>query len=286
MQWIPALNPTRIGRTGSGLPHKPKHLPGFPHRTSAGPLTASPTGVTLYPSNPLLDWANFDSANQRVRRTCEVIVKNGKHGTKTIFFALSLVALLIFPLVVEAQQKPAVKVLIAYHSVGGNTRSMAEAVQTGAQSVKGVDVLLRTVAEATIDEVLSADAIIVGSPVYNANVAPEVQTFINSWPFEGAPLKNRLGAAFVSAGGISAGEETTQLSILRSMLIYGMIVTGGPDWKQAFGASGIVSEKPFRSGKGAVDEQFLAKAEALGRRVAGLARDWNGIADASSGTDD
>ena len=151
---------------------------------------------------------------------------------------------------------------------------MAEAVRNGARSVNGVEVLLRTVADAANEDVLAADAVIVGSPVYNAAVAPEVQTFINSWPFRGMPLKNKLGAAFVSAGGISAGEETTQLSILRSMLIYGMIVVGGPDWTQAFGASAVVSEKPFGSEGQSVDRNFLAKAEALGRRVARLALDW------------
>ncbi|MCR9135174.1 MAG: flavodoxin family protein [Alphaproteobacteria bacterium] len=214
-------------------------------------------------------------------------MRHDQNGTKPILIALSLILALILPPPAEAERaKPVVSVLIAYHSVGGHTRSMAEAVQTGAQSVKGVDVILRSVADATNEEVLAADAIIIGSPVYNANVAPEVQMFINSWPFEGAPLKNRLGAAFVSAGGISAGEETTQLSILRSMLIYGMIVVGGPDWKQAFGASGIVSEKPFRSGKGTVNEQFLTKAEALGRRVAELALEWSRDADPSGGVDD
>ena len=150
---------------------------------------------------------------------------------------------------------------------------MAEAVRTGAQSVNEVKVSLRTVKTATKDDLLQADAIIVGSPVYNASVAPEVQKFINSWPFENMPLKNKLGAAFVSAGGISAGEEATQLSILRSMLIYGMIVAGGPDWQQAFGASAIVAEQPFHTGA-KVDDQFLQKGKALGSRVARLAREW------------
>lgn len=214
-------------------------------------------------------------------------MKDGKNATKFVLLAISVVTLLMVPLLAAAQQAdPTVKVLIAYHSVSGHTRSMAEAVQKGAQSIKGVDVVLRSVADATNDDVMTADAIIIGTPVYNANVAPEVQTFINSWPLRGTPLKNRLGAAFVSAGGISAGEEATQLSVLRSMLIYGMIVIGGPDWTQAFGASAVVSEQPFRTEDGKVDEQFLAKAEALGRRVATLARNWNGVAHAADETDE
>ena len=61
---------------------------------------------------------------------------------------------------------------------------MAEAVQSGAGSVDGVDAVLRTVGDATTEEVLAADAIIVGSPVYNATVAPEVQSFITAGRFE------------------------------------------------------------------------------------------------------
>ncbi len=197
----------------------------------------------------------------------------------TIGIALAALAVLPGGALGQGDAEPAM-VLIAYHSVEGHTRAMAEAVQKGAQSIEGVEVVLRPVDQATIADVLAADAVILGSPVYNANVAPAVQAFINTWPLRGAPLKNKLGAAFVSAGGISAGEETTQLSLLRSMLIFQMIVVGGPAWKQAFGASAVVSEGPFRSSDSRlVDPLFLAKAEALGRRVAGLAVGWKKVAE-------
>jgi NAD(P)H dehydrogenase (quinone) len=168
-------------------------------------------------------------------------------------------------------------VLVVYHSVGGHTRVMAEAVASGASSVSETNVKLVSVAEASIDDVLAADAIIVGSPVYNANVAPAVQEFINRWPFENAPLRDKIGAAFVSAGGMSAGEELTQLDILHSMLIFGMIVVGGPEWTQPFGASAVTDEPPFNSPSpdGPVASVFIKKAEALGKRVAELAAKVN-----------
>jgi NAD(P)H dehydrogenase (quinone) len=159
--------------------------------------------------------------------------------------------------------------LISYHSKTGNTALMADAVAKGARQIEGVTVILKTVDQTTASDLLNADAIIVGSPVYNANVAPEVQQFISGWPFEGQPLKDKIGAAFVTAGGISAGEEITQMNILQSMLIFGMIVVGGPDWKSPFGASAIVSEYPFNDSD-AIDPMFLLKAEKLGERVARL----------------
>ncbi|MGH7451956.1 MAG: flavodoxin family protein [bacterium] len=175
-----------------------------------------------------------------------------------------------------AYSQQSANVLIVYYSAQGHTQTMAEAVAKGARSVSDVNVKLLPVAEATTKDVLAADAIVVGSPVYNANVAPEVQKFINSWPFEGAPLQNKIGAAFVTAGGMSAGEELVQMNILHAMLVFGMIVVGGPNWQQPFGASGIVAENPFQTEKqfGKVEAQFLAKGEALGKRVAELARRW------------
>lgn len=186
-----------------------------------------------------------------------------------------LVALFVIVFAVapsDGQDRPSV--LVVYYSRTGHTRTMAEVVAEGARSVDQVDVLLRSVEQATIDDVLSADAIIVGSPVHNANVAPEIQTFMNHWPFEDAPLAGKIGAAFVTAGGISAGEELVQLGILHSMLIFGMIVVGGPEWSQPFGASAVTFERPFDSpDSSAIAPAFREKGYALGRRVAELTKD-------------
>jgi NAD(P)H dehydrogenase (quinone) len=143
-------------------------------------------------------------------------------------------------------------------------------------SVKKVNVKLLTVTEATTEDLLKSDAVIVGSPVHSANIAPEVMSFMNRWPFGGSPMRDKIGAAFVSGGGISAGEELAQLNILHSMMVFGMIVVGGEDWTSAFGASAITDEKPFdqmTKGKD-VAEEFLKKGEALGRRVAELTVRW------------
>jgi len=99
----------------------------------------------------------------------------------------------------DSHNRQNVNVLVVYYSVEGHTKTLAEAVAHGARSVNGVNVKLLPVDKATSNEVLAADAMIIGSPVYNANVAPPVQTFINNWPFDGAPLRDKIGAAFVTA---------------------------------------------------------------------------------------
>jgi NAD(P)H dehydrogenase (quinone) len=165
-------------------------------------------------------------------------------------------------------QANAQKVLVAYYSQSGHTKVMAEAVARGVDQISGIEYILKPIHEISEGEVLGADAIILGSPVYNANVAPAVQEFINSWPFEGRPMMDKIGAAFTTGGAFSIGEELVMLSILRSMLVHGMIVTGGEVTEAAFGASAITGEGLF-AGK-PVDEVFLLKAEGLGRRVGEL----------------
>ena len=161
-------------------------------------------------------------------------------------------------------------ILITYYSKTANTQSLAEEVAKGAQCIPGVQVVLKSINETTTKDLLDADAIIIGSPVYNANLAPEMVKFMSEWPFEGNPLKDKIGAAFVTAGGMSAGEELAQVNILHTMLIFGMIVVGGDEWTSAFGASAITNESIFKTEK--LDKMFLQKGFSLGQRVAMIAK--------------
>ncbi|MCC5941832.1 MAG: NAD(P)H-dependent oxidoreductase [Balneolaceae bacterium] len=191
---------------------------------------------------------------------------------KTIKY-VCIFLILFFSAKVYAQEK----ILIVYHSETGHTEQMANAVAEGASGVDGVVVILKSVDKVDSSDLMDATAIIVGSPVHNANVSPEISAFIASWPFEGEPLKDKIGAAFVTAGGISAGEEIVQMNILQSMLVFGMIVVGGPDWTQPFGASAITGEKPFQlNGVNEVDSRFLEKGRALGERVARISKKIQG----------
>lgn len=178
-----------------------------------------------------------------------------------------LLLLLFFVRQENAFSQKSSNILIAYYSDSGNTEALAQSIAKGAQQVAGVEVLILSVDQVKSSQVLSADAIILGSPVYNANIAPAVQEFINSWPFEGRPLKDKIGAVFSTGGGMSIGEELVMLNLMHSMLIHGMILVGGDTVESAFGASAITGEGPFDL-KGELDPIFLEKGEALGKRVA------------------
>ena len=84
----------------------------------------------------------------------------------------------------EGDKELSVKVLVAYHSLTGNTEKMAEGVVEGAKSVPGTVVELQRVGDITAEQMFGSDAIVVGSPVYWANMAGEVKTFFDNWQFK------------------------------------------------------------------------------------------------------
>ncbi len=162
-----------------------------------------------------------------------------------------------------------VRVLVAYFSQTGHTETMARAVADGARSVPGATVVLKKIADVTDADLLGADAIVVGTPVYNGGVAAEVKRFIERWPF--GRLKDKVGAAFSTGGGLSAGQESALLDLIRSMLIFQFVIVGGDSWEAAFGASAVTEEGKPKDQQG-VDEAAKAKGRGLGTRVARVAQ--------------
>jgi NAD(P)H dehydrogenase (quinone) len=76
-------------------------------------------------------------------------------------------------------------------------------------------------------------------------------------------MKNKIGAAFAVGGQVSSGKEVTMLTILAAMLGNQMIVVSGGG---AFGASATTE-----GNSPGIDNNELAEAKALGRRVAEVA---------------
>ena len=75
-------------------------------------------------------------------------------------------------------------------------------------------------------------------------------------------LREYSGAGFATSGDSSGGKETTIVSIIQALLIYGMIIAGDP--LDATGHYGV-------SCTGAPDRQVCQNAAKLGKRVAQLA---------------
>jgi NAD(P)H dehydrogenase (quinone) len=167
---------------------------------------------------------------------------------------------------VSAADAPvSVTVLVAYHSATGHTEKMAKGVVEGAARIPGTRVLLKRVGDVAAGDLLSADAVVVGSPVYWSNMSGDVKKFFDDWQlkfgiFPDFKMRDKVGAAFATGGQVSSGKEVTMLTILAAMLGNQMIVVSGGG---AFGASATTEgDSP------GIDDKELASARELGVRVA------------------
>ena len=163
------------------------------------------------------------------------------------------------------------RVLIAYHSVTGNTEKMAQGVADGAKSVAGATADLKRVSDVTTEDLLSADAVIVGSPVYFGNVSGEVKTFLDNWflkfgVFREGKMRNKVGAAFVTGAAVSNGKETAMQAIHAALIMNQMVIVSAGGAFGAYGASATTG--PDSPG---IDDKKLEGARALGERVAEFA---------------
>ncbi len=89
------------------------------------------------------------------------------------------------------------KIVVVYLSTSGNTKVMAEAIAEGIAS-RNVSAVTMNFHEARIEEIKTADAIVIGSSTFYYKMLPPMEKFIES--LERANVKGKLGAAFGSYG--------------------------------------------------------------------------------------
>ena len=152
------------------------------------------------------------------------------------------------------------QVLVLYYSKGGNTKKLAEEVAKGVESAK-VKAVLKSTGEVTKEDFLESNGVIAGSPVYFGVMAWELKKIFDEFVGTRRKMENKVGAAFATGGHHTGGKETTIMSILQCMLIYGMIIVGDP--MSASGHYGVAC-------LGKPDENAVNDAFKLGARVAEL----------------
>ena len=180
-------------------------------------------------------------------------------------------------------------VAVIHHSVTGRTRSLAEAVVRGAQSVEGTTTHLLSVDDGPrIHTVLaSADAIVFGCPTYMGSASAAFKAFMDStsavWALQG--WRDKLAAGFTHSAAPSGDKlgTLTQLAVFAAQ--HGMIWIGlglpptyatvmdeADDTNRLGSHLGAMAQS--RPGGGTVPESDLRTAALLGRRVAEAARRW------------
>ena len=159
------------------------------------------------------------------------------------------------------------QILVLYFSKGGNTKKLAEAIVKGVESVQGVRSVLKHTDDVTKEDFVASCGVIAGSPVYFGIMAAQLKKIFDEFVGIRKKMEGKIGAAFATSADPSGGKETTMMSIIKVMLIYGMVIVGDPMSATGhFGASCV----------GAPDSGTLENGMKLGRRVAELAKNLNG----------
>jgi NAD(P)H dehydrogenase (quinone) len=175
----------------------------------------------------------------------------------------------------EKSEKQTVRVLVAYYSLHGNTERFAQDVAKGAKQVPDTDVTIKKVEDVTKEDLQAADAIALGSATYFANIPGKMKVVIDDWNWKWkVDFTDKVGGAFSTGGGQTAGKEFVVVSLLLFMINNRMVVAGplyqdaeGEDiWGEA-GASAMTG--PLDPG---VSEKELDAARRLGHRLATLAK--------------
>ena len=100
------------------------------------------------------------------------------------------------------------QLLIIYHSQGGNTLRLAEAVAEGAKEIEGLTVRVKTARQTTAEELLACDGLVLGSPEYFGYMAGEVKDLFDRTyeTLKGHPkIFRKPYAVFISAGNDGSG---------------------------------------------------------------------------------
>ena len=152
------------------------------------------------------------------------------------------------------------KVLVLYFSKGGNTAKLAKNIAAGVEA-GGAEVVLKSTADVTKDDFLNAAGVIAGSPVYFGIMAAELKKIFDEFVSTRRNMENKVGAAFATGGHHTGGKETTMMSIIQCLLIYGMIIAGDP--MDASGHYGVGCV-------GSPDDTAAGDGFKMGKRVAEL----------------
>ncbi|WP_407524840.1 NAD(P)H:quinone oxidoreductase [Methylobacterium oryzisoli] len=192
------------------------------------------------------------------------------------------------------------KVLVLYYSTYGHIEQMAYAMAEGVREA-GAEAVVKRVPElvpeavarsshykldqaapiATVDELPSYDAIIIGTPTRYGNMAAQMKNFIDQtgglWA-KGA-LVGKVGAAFTSTASQHGGQESTILSVHTVLLHLGLVVVGLPySFQGQLGVAQVMGNSPYGAstiadGDGSRQPSTveLDGARFQGRHVAGIA---------------
>jgi len=125
------------------------------------------------------------------------------------------------------------QVLIIYHSLSGNTEAAAQAVADGVSTVQDVEAVMKNAADATLEDLISCDAICVGTPDYFTYMAGMLKDFFDRtyYPSQGKVDGKPCGIFVTHGGGGGASESVARIckSFRFTQVGSTVLVQGRPD---------------------------------------------------------
>ena len=159
------------------------------------------------------------------------------------------------------------RILLLYDSRGGLTEELADSVEQGILA-GGAECVRKRIEDATPDDLLAHDGIILGSPNWSGITGKLKEWFDYSGDlWESGEVAGKVGAAFTAGYSRSGGIEATLLQLLHLLFAHGMVIVGLP-WTDTMRRSGSYYGA---TAHGEVNEDDRAQAHALGKRVAEVA---------------
>jgi multimeric flavodoxin WrbA len=125
------------------------------------------------------------------------------------------------------------KVLVIYHSQQrGNTKEIADALADGAREAGAVVEKINTnERRVTLDDLMNADAVAIGSPDYYGYVAGTIKTFFDDlylWDQAGNAVTGKPAALFYSHGGGGTVKQSLEKFASRYFKQVGETIERGP----------------------------------------------------------
>ena len=117
------------------------------------------------------------------------------------------------------------KVLVLFHSNTGNTRKMGDQVAAGAAEVPGTEVRVRSIDDATREDLAWCDGMALGSATNLGSVPWQMKKWWDALPDDvWQSLDGKLGCAFSSSGGWGGGTELACLEMLIVLMNHGCLL--------------------------------------------------------------
>ena len=137
------------------------------------------------------------------------------------------------------------QVLIVYASDHGGTQKMAENLAAGVESVEGCSAKLMSAEEATAEDIIASDALVLGSAVHMASMHWQMKKFIDmqcSGLWMGDKIMGKVGAVFACGAGYGnagSGCELAMLSMLGNLAELGLVIVPLPKSSPGYAQGGL-----------------------------------------------